>query len=182
MDANICVIDTETTGLDLIRDEILEIAIIDNNGEELLRTLVRPMNKTSWPEAQRIHHITPQDVANAPTLDELREQIREIVAGQLIVIYNAEYDQAMLGSCIDTAADVKCCMVGFAQEYSDLFDQQERWHKLVHAAHFVGHDWGQDAAHRAIHDASATLSVWQWLNRRDPGLYPVALSRSKEPA
>ena len=170
---NICVIDTETTGLDLSSDEVLEISIIDASGEDLMHSLVRPEHHESWPEAQRIHGILPEDVASAPTLAELRPQIREIVAGRIVVIYNAEYDQAMLPDCLDTASDILCCMWGFAQEYAVLHDEVERRHKLVHAAHFVDHDWGQDAAHRAAHDAAATLSVWRWLSKQDPINYPL---------
>lgn len=40
-------IDTETTGLDSYRDEILEIAIVDDNGKSLVNSLVKPVNQTS---------------------------------------------------------------------------------------------------------------------------------------
>jgi DNA polymerase-3 subunit epsilon len=175
----ICVIDTETTGLCVDNDEILEIAIIDSNGEVLMNTLVRPEQRTSWPEAQRIHGISPQDVESAPTLAQIKDEIREIVAGRIVVIYNAEYDQAMLGDCIGTAEDVMCCKIGFMQEYAFIFEETERWHKLVSAAHYVDHDWGQDAAHRAIYNANATLSVWRWLHRQYPAAYPVKRDKLK---
>ncbi len=170
---DICVIDTETTGLNVNFDEVLEIAILDSNGEVLLNTLVRPEKNVEWPDAQRIHGISPEDVQSAPTLAQIRDEIREIVKHRIVVIYNAEYDSAMLEGCLDTADDVQCCMWGFTQVYAEQLDQPERWHKLVQASHFVGHDWGQDAAHRAIHDASATLSVWRWLHQKSPRQYPL---------
>lgn len=167
------VIDTETTGLDTETDEILEIAIIDGSGEVVLKSLVDPITKSVWPEAQLIHGITPEDVESAPTLEDLRSEIAEAVHGKLVVIYNAEFDSQMLSGFLDGAADIHCAMTAFSQEYAIAHEETERRHKLVHAAHYVGHDWGQDAAHRAIHDASATLSVWHWCHRQDPAAHPV---------
>lgn len=167
------VIDTETTGLDVETDEILEIAIIDGSGDVILNTLVDPIAKSAWPDAQRIHGISPADVESSPTLEDLRSDILEAVRGKLVVIYNAEFDSGMLSGFLDTAADIHCAMTAFAQEYAIAHEETERWHKLVHAAHYVGHDWGQDAAHRAIHDASATLSVWNWCHRQDTLAHPV---------
>lgn len=68
-------LDTETTGLQGRyaggKDEIVEVAILDNRGRPLINQLVRPSRQSPWPEAQRIHGISPAVVANAPTLDAL---------------------------------------------------------------------------------------------------------------
>jgi DNA polymerase-3 subunit epsilon len=69
-------LDLETTGLHAPLDEIVEIAIIDDNGAVLLNTRVRPVRQTEWPEAQRIHGISPRDVAWAPTLAQLSTRIQ----------------------------------------------------------------------------------------------------------
>jgi DNA polymerase-3 subunit epsilon len=79
-------IDTETTGLYPEYDELLEIAIVDSKGKTLLNTLLKPIKQTEWPIAMEINDITPQMVANAPTLSEIAEQIEAIVKEKEVVI------------------------------------------------------------------------------------------------
>lgn len=64
------IIDTETTGLNAIRDEIIELAIIDaDTGVPLYDHRYGTAYVREWPAAQDINHISPDDVAN---LDPLR--------------------------------------------------------------------------------------------------------------
>ncbi|MDY0136377.1 MAG: hypothetical protein RBS36_04320 [Thiomicrospira sp.] len=53
-------LDTETTGLS-IKDgaELLEIAIVEENGTVLLDTFVKPKHATEWPEAMAVHTSHP---------------------------------------------------------------------------------------------------------------------------
>ena len=44
-------LDTETTGLAPVRDELLEIAIVDDQGKTLVNTLIRPQFRKQWQEA-----------------------------------------------------------------------------------------------------------------------------------
>lgn len=156
-------IDTETTGL-YENDEIVEIAIIDDN-QTLLNTLVKPVNHSSWPEAQEIHGITPAMVSDAPTYAEIRSQIRNLVKDQDVVIYNADYDSQYLYEELKSAASVRCAMLAFAREYGEWNDYYEnyRWQKLTKAARYVLHKW-EGSAHRALADTQATRSVWKYLN------------------
>ena len=58
-------LDTETTGLEL-KDEIVEIAIIDKNGLVLIDSLIKP--KQPIPDsATAIHHISNEMVKDSPT-------------------------------------------------------------------------------------------------------------------
>ncbi|NCA72601.1 MAG: 3'-5' exonuclease [Sphingobacteriia bacterium] len=151
-------LDLETTGLDPIRDEILEIGILDDDGNILLDSLVRPERIQTWPAAQRINGIDPVAVANAPTLAALRPRLIEAVAGTRVVIYNASFDSGFLGTDLVGAAEVVCAMKAFAATFSD-----RRWRKLGAAAAHVGYVWPGNA-HRAIHDCMATRAVWYWTN------------------
>lgn len=58
------ILDTETTGLDY-DDKIVEIAVIDLDGNVLINTLVDP-NKAIPKEATEIHGIANKMVENAP--------------------------------------------------------------------------------------------------------------------
>jgi DNA polymerase-3 subunit epsilon len=66
------VLDAETTGLNASNDEIIEIAIIDDQGLTLIDTLIRPTRNKRWAETQSIHGITPENVLGAPVLCGLR--------------------------------------------------------------------------------------------------------------
>ena len=151
-------LDLETTGLDPVRDEILEIGILDDDGEILLDSLVRPDRHQAWPAAQRINGIDPVAVAAAPSFAALRPRLIEAVAGTRVVIYNASFDSGFLGTDLVGAVEVVCAMNAFAATFPD-----RRWRKLGVAAAHVGYEWPGNA-HRAIHDCMATRAVWHWTN------------------
>lgn len=160
-------LDTETTGLSQ-NDEIVEIAMLDDDGKVLLDTLVRPVHHAEWPDAQAVHGITPEMVKDAPTLDDLRENIVEIVRGRDVVIYNVAYDSQYLHSELSAAASISCCMFVYAEfrgEWSDYWENY-RWHKLTDAAAAVLHEWQGDC-HRALADCHATRAVWRYLTDPD---------------
>jgi DNA polymerase III alpha subunit (gram-positive type) len=106
-------LDLETTGLYPPADEILEITVVDHGGQVLLETLVRPEHMTSWPDAEALHGITPQDVESAPTLETLHPQIVEVVRGNTVVLYNAAFDRGFREAELAVAAEVRCCMIAF---------------------------------------------------------------------
>jgi DNA polymerase-3 subunit epsilon len=120
-------LDLETTGLLPSEDEIVEIGILDEQGQPLLDTLVRPIRHTSWPEAERINGISREDVASAPILSDLRSQIIEAVTGNRVVIYNAAFDSAFLASELRTAAEIECAMLAFAEVYGEWNPYYEDW-------------------------------------------------------
>ena len=157
-------LDLETTGLYPPADAILEIAMVDHDGQVLLETLVRPEHVTSWPDAEALHGITPQDVENAPTLETLRPQLVEAVQGNTVVIYNAAFDRGFLEAELATPAEVRCCMIAFAEHYGEWSDWHGsyRWQSLSTAAAYVRHTW-TGSAHRAVADALACRAVWRYL-------------------
>ena len=87
-------LDTETTGLES-KDEIVEISIIDDDGITLMDKLVCPSQPIP-PEATRIHGIKNEDVKGAVRWPILWQTIRPILAGRLIVMYNADFDVRMM--------------------------------------------------------------------------------------
>lgn len=147
-------LDTETTGLNQDgMDEVLEIAIIDANGRALLDTLVRPVHKTGWPQAQAIHGISPQDVANAPTWKELLPQIATLCAQRTVVSYNAPFDTSFFPAGFFTS--VVCAM----RRYAELSPGRNGWMKLSEAAVSSGYA-ATSKYHRALEDAQACRHIW----------------------
>lgn len=162
--------DTETTGLSALRgDEIVELAIIDDEGQTLLETFVRPLKKASWPEAEKIHGISPEMVKDAPTLQELVPLLIEHFSERSVVIYNAGYDMAFMPPAVrDAPASVDCAMQRFAEHYGDFseYHQTFTWQPLARAARYVHHQW-HSTAHRALSDAHAARAVWRYLRDDD---------------
>lgn len=176
MTQELLIFDCKSTGLDFDNDEVLELALIDTNGEVLLNELVRPLRHTQWPGAQRIHGISPQMVEGCPTLDDITARLENLVRGRDLVIYNAGFDVDMLQGRLDGAGRVRCAMVAFADVMADpASDQEPLWWKLVDAARYCDHQWEQDSAHRALGDARATLSVWRRLHALDADRFPLSV-------
>lgn len=87
-------LDTETTGLDKT-DEIVEISIIDDAGQVLLNSLVRPSQPIPA-AAMNVHGITNEMVQKAPVWPILWQQVRPLLLGKTIVAYNSDYDHRLL--------------------------------------------------------------------------------------
>jgi len=165
LENNALILDTETTGLDE-RAEIIEISIIDCTGQVLLDTLVKPTSPIPA-EATRIHGITNEMVAEAPTWPEVIRKFEEIVIGRDLVIYNADYDLRIidqtsnLHNILETLwLEADCAMLAYAEFYGQWDDYREqcKWQRLGNAAKQQGVVI-EGTAHRALADCKMTLGV-----------------------
>ena len=149
-------LDLETTGLEP-EAEVVAIVLLDAQGAPLLDSLVRPQGPTAWPEAQRIHGISPDDVVTAPRWAELATRIHTAVADRQVVLYNADFDCRFLGDLLTGATRIHCCMLAWAHhvgEWSDYWGGY-RWHTLVEAAAEVEFDWAAESLEDRPHSAVA---------------------------
>ncbi len=87
-------LDTETTGLERF-DEIIEISIIDDEGQLLFGSLVKPSQPIPF-DSTRIHGITNEDVQGARSWPAVWPEVRAALFGRLVVIYNEEFDLRMM--------------------------------------------------------------------------------------
>lgn len=92
LERDIVFFDIESTGLNVIKDRILQIALIkyfaDDRPVEELTLLINPGIPIS-PEAQAVHGISAQDVANKPTFAQVAEQIHQFIGPADIGGYNS---------------------------------------------------------------------------------------------
>ena len=160
------VLDTETTGLDPASDELLQVSVVDARGTALLSSLVRPLEATSWPEAQRVNGIAPKDVACAPTLEELAPRISACLRDRLVVGYNLEFDLGFLAPDLDgpvRALRQFDVMREFARVHGERRSASGgyRWSRLAACASHYG--YGEFGAHDALEDALATAYCFRSL-------------------
>ena len=95
------VLDTETTGFHPEQgDELLQVSIIDNTGEVLYNQLIRPTFTREWPEAMKVNNITPEMVADCPSIEDEASKIKQIIeAADEIIGYNTLFDLNFLERC-----------------------------------------------------------------------------------
>ncbi|QMW06339.1 3'-5' exonuclease [Spirosoma foliorum] len=161
-------LDTETTGLE-VTDEVIEIALVDDDGNTVINTLCRPLQNTEWPGAQRIHGIAPADVLrdDLPTLADLAPQLSSILAGHTLIIYNVAFDRYYLSEAgVDLSkTEVHCCQDKYAVHYDDYSEYwgNYKFKKLTVAADEAEFRFEGSNPHRALWDALACRAVWQYL-------------------
>lgn len=161
--------DAETTGLcPDFGDELLEIAVVDDSGETLIETLLCPVHRTAWPEAEAIHGISPAATSGAPRLADMLPRLLSIVAiADRLVIYNAPFDLGFLPEPLRGVAIAKatCAMEAFALFEGDWIERfgAYRLQPLWAAAARARHNWGVSAPHRAGADSKALRTIWLWL-------------------
>jgi DNA polymerase-3 subunit epsilon len=123
--AEFCVIDLETTGLDLRRDDIVAYgaAIVCRARIPCGRTaygLVRPARSMSV-AALKVHGLRPADLAGAPAIDEAVDELVGLLTDRVVVAHAAWIERAFLNralrprgialgrAVLDTAALLRAC-------------------------------------------------------------------------
>lgn len=152
--------DTETTGLGPLA-RIIDIAIVDRDGETLFDSLIDP-GMPIPEQATAVHGITDAMVADAPTWADVQSIVRGHLQGNRVCIYNVKYDREMLDNesirlgfgaeYSVRGKDWQCAMQAFgAYEGTPGFRPDEfKWHRLTAAAEHFGIESG--GAHRALAD------------------------------
>ena len=158
------VLDTETTGLGA-SDEIVQIGIVDGSGAAVMRQLVKPTIAIP-PAASAVHGIRGRDVQAAPSFKDIYIRLSTLLAGQVVIAYNMDFDWRMLQQ---TASRYRlppmrigkrdCAMKQYARFKGARHSTGRNyvWHKLVVAAAQEGLPVGN--AHDALGDARMTLSL-----------------------
>lgn len=149
------ILDTETTGLG-DKDVVVQIGVIDLEGNVLLDSLVRPKKKKRIPpDATAIHGIKMEMLKNQPTFNDLYKEFLQIIKSKTILIYNAEYDARLISQTAEQDGvklkiiNAICLMKAYAVFVGDWSDyhQNYTYQKLP------------SGDHSAIGDCRATLKI-----------------------
>lgn len=93
------ILDTETTGLGKY-DEIIEISIIDLDGNVMYDSLVKPNRRITY-DAYKIHGISDEMVDDYSDFKEQWDDIYKAIKGKTIIAYNAKFDIRMIKQTLD---------------------------------------------------------------------------------
>lgn len=156
------VIDVETTGLDWDA-EIIELCVLDQHGNTLIDTLVKPTGPVPE-EASAIHGIYDHDLTGAPTWPEIHDRVYQTIEGRALLTYNAVFERRML---IEAALkygkpppqlSTFCAMELFAEWHGETTGYGDyRWRSLGDAAAIMGIT--RTGQHRAKDDCITTLAL-----------------------
>ena len=94
--------DLETTGLSVLDDDITEFGAVKiKNGQEVdrLQSLIKPKKRISE-KITKLTHITNDDVANAPTIDEFLPKIIEFFGDDVLIAHNGTFDVGFINELL----------------------------------------------------------------------------------
>ena len=166
----ILIFDTETTGLDFVKDEIIQFSavLVECTGEavtisrEFDRLLLLPPGKQVPPEITRLTGITTEEIAQRGIpRDQACREIGELLSGNtLLAAYNAHFDLSFLFHLFAAHGD-PCCLKG--KDKLDLLtvyrDRRDYPHRLSSAIEAYNLQDKVRNSHRADQDALATVYV-----------------------
>jgi DNA polymerase-3 subunit epsilon len=171
-EAEFCVLDLETTGLDLGRDDIVSFgAALVIRGRipcgRLAYREVRPARPVSV-GALTVHGLRTADLADAPAIDDVLDEVIDLLAGRTLVAHAAWVERAFLDrvlrrrgyrigrAVVDTAALLRACRLAGPATGTEpnLEDAARRLGLPVHTPH------------HALGDAFTTAEVFLALATR----------------
>jgi DNA polymerase-3 subunit epsilon/ATP-dependent DNA helicase DinG len=158
-------VDVETTGLDPYRDEIIEIAVVvfqDDNILEQFDSLVQPEGKIP-PEITALTGISNADVADAPGIFALRPRLRQLVGSHVIMGHNVGFDMGFLEQANVGVGQPRLDTLTLA---SILVPEVGRF-SLDSLAHYLQlKGYGGAQTHRALDDTLLTVELFRDLRDR----------------
>lgn len=87
------ILDFETTGMG--DAEIVQIGAVDVTGAVVLDTLIKPVERIP-PAVTKVHGISDAMVQDAPGFPTLYVTLSVLLAGQVVVAYNADFEMGIL--------------------------------------------------------------------------------------
>tara|TARA_B100001094_G_scaffold313891_1_gene352160 strand:+ start:119 stop:919 length:801 start_codon:yes stop_codon:yes gene_type:complete len=162
----ILIFDTETTGTDTSRDQIIEICLQRGVGDDAQVQVWRCRPRVPiHPAAQAVHGISMEDLRDSPEFGAIADEVRGwFQRAEVVVAYNARFDLEMLQAELQRIGQPAIDL-----SHAAIVDPFRLWQRCeprsLMDAHrrFVGQEF--DAAHSAAADVAATGRVLEGMVR-----------------
>lgn len=156
----LCVFDLETTGLQITKDRIVQIAILKvhpDKSQEELNLIVNPEMDIPQ-EVIDIHGITNERALKAPTFKEIAEEVKTFIGNSDLAGYNSnKFDIPVLAEAFLRAG------IDFDLTNRNFIDVQNIFHKMEQRTLVAAYKFYCEKelknAHDAMHDTKATWEV-----------------------
>ena len=161
LDADVVVIDTETTGVSYKNDELTQIAaarMVKGQITEWFVTFVNP-GKPIPEEIQHLTDIHDSDVADAPAPSEALAQLAEFVGDSDLVAHNSDFDKHFCTKH-ESGAPLRDNVWLDTLDIARIALPRLRGHRLIDLVHAFG---TTESTHRADDDVAATCQVYRVL-------------------
>lgn len=156
----LAVFDLETTGVDVERDRIVQIAIIrvePGGVRKTFESLVNP-ERPIPPEATAVHGIKDSDVQNAPTFAQICREVEAMFENADLAGYNSvRFDQPLLVHELNRAGSALDFRGVKHLDAMRIFHLKER--RDLSAAYKLYCGKELTGAHNALADTTATLEI-----------------------
>lgn len=163
--------DLETTGLNITHDRIVEISMVKVNPDGTVIEKTRRINpEMPIPaEATAVHHISDEDVKDAPTFKQIARSLEQFMTGCDLAGFNSNrFDVPMLSEELFRAG------ISFNFKKARFIDVQTIFHKkeqrTLEAAYRFYCNKALEGAHSANADTMATFEVLKAQLDRYPDL------------
>ena len=160
IEEDVIVLDTETTGLSVQDNELIEISAARLSGREVVDrfdTFVHPKQLIPA-EITELTSITNVDVADAPSAVEAVAALADFVGGCPVIAHNATFDRSFIES-VKGGVNVSDIWID-SLALSRIALPRPASHKLSFMADLFGCD---SVSHRANADVDALCGVWRVL-------------------
>lgn len=154
--------DIEATGLNVIKDRIIQLAMVKYQPGQLLPDemclLINPGPVLISEEAFKVHGISSQMVANKPTFDQVADKIWDFIGDSDLAGYNSDrFDIPMLMEEFSRVGKE------LSLDNRNIIDVQKIFYKMeprtLTAAYRFYCDKNLEGAHDALEDVRATVEV-----------------------
>lgn len=133
-------------------DEILEVAVIDLQGNVLINTLVRPSHHISW-HVSKLTGINDKLAATGRGLYPTMQRLQKILNGKTILTWGTDYDQVLLNTAKkNTKIDIDCEFACAQHIHMGMIGSSKQM------ALYKACD-EEDQSHRALGDCRMVLKV-----------------------